>query len=108
MTDVRSKNPFDLLGEEEEATQTTTKPHQKRKEKVVEVEQENNANGEEEVKETKPEEKLMTLNDYLASQAKKAIVNENTIRTANEGVDESKWGETVELSKDEEAYFVGK
>jgi plasminogen activator inhibitor 1 RNA-binding protein len=77
-------------------------------EEVVEVEQENNANGEEEVKETKPEEKLMTLNDYLASQAKKAIVNENTIRTANEGVDESKWGETVELSKDEEAYFVGK
>ncbi|OUM63403.1 hypothetical protein PIROE2DRAFT_69383 [Piromyces sp. E2] len=74
-------------------------------EEVVEVEQNEN---EEEVKETKPEEKLMTLEDYLASQAKKAIVNENTIRTANEGVDESKWAETVELSKDEEAYFVGK
>jgi len=75
-------------------------------EEVVEVEQ--NQEVEEEVKEVKPEEKLMTLEDYLASQAKKAIVNENTIRTANEGVDESKWSETVELSKDEEAYFVGK
>ncbi|ORX40361.1 hypothetical protein BCR36DRAFT_339931 [Piromyces finnis] len=63
---------------------------------------------EEEVKETKPEEKLMTLEDYLASQAKKTVANENTIRSANEGVDESKWGETVELSKDEEAYFAGK
>jgi len=50
----------------------------------------------------------MTLEDYLASQAKKTIVNETNIRSANEGVDESKWGETVELEKDDEAYFVGK
>jgi len=75
-------------------------------EEVVEVEQQNE--NEDEIKEVKPEEKQMTLEDYLASQAKKAIVNENTIRNANEGVDESQWGETVELSKDEEAYFVGK
>jgi len=196
MTDVRSKNPFELLGDEEEATQTTTKltrnekkilknegsafvdnsratPRENRLrndypkrggfagkssrparsgdgrrggrgeykgrgrefdrhsgsarrdsqkkdvagkgswgkptenlEEVVEVEQENT--NEEEVKEVKPEEKLMTLEDYLASQAKKTIVNETNIRSANEGVDESKWGETVELAKDEEAYFVGK
>jgi len=197
MADVRSKNPFELLGDEEEATQTTTKltrnekkilknevvdnsratPRENRLrndypkrggfagkstrparsgdggnrgrrggrgeykgrgrefdrhsgsarrdsqkkdvagkgswgkptenlEEVVEVEQENT--NEEEVKEVKPEEKLMTLEDYLASQAKKTIVNETHIRSANEGVDESKWGETVELAKDEEAYFVGK
>jgi len=75
-------------------------------EEVVDVVEQPEA--EEEVKEVKPEEKLMTLEDYLAAQAKKAVVNENTIRTANEGVDDSKWSETVELSKDEEAYFVGK
>jgi len=195
MTDVRSKNPFELLGDEEETTQTTTKltrnekkilkneyvdnsratPRENRLrndypkrggfagktsstrptrsgdrsrrgrgeykgrgrefdrhsgsarrdsqkkdvagkgtwgkdtenlEEVVEVEQQNV--NEEEVKEVKPEEKLMTLEDYYASQAKKTIVNENNIRSANEGVDESKWGETYELAKDEEAYFVGK
>lgn len=59
------------------------------------------------------EDNSLTLDEYLAKKAKAeaaAVPKLETVRQANEGVDESLWKDTVPLAKGEKEsnYFVGK
>lgn len=73
------------------------------------------ANGKSEARPNEEEEEdhSLTLDEYLAKKAKAeaaAVPKLETVRQANEGVDESLWKDAVPLtkSKEESDYFVGK
>ena len=77
----------------------------------------NAANGTAETRRSKEkdeeEDNSLTLDEYLAQKAKAeatAVPKLETVRQANEGVDESLWKDTIPLAKgkDESNYFVGK
>jgi len=55
-----------------------------------------------------PEDNSLTLDEYLASKTKSLSVKASHKRIANEGADDSKWKDGVEVKRVDEDFFVGK